>query len=129
MGAKYALAIGGAAATVGIIVGIVINSALGYKISYLINAFSGDIAQIVLSALPFDWIDRSSLTLMATLVFVAAACTLLGTGLPTTAAYIVLVALVTPALNSLGVEPIVAHFFVLFYGVLADLTPPAASAA
>jgi TRAP-type uncharacterized transport system fused permease subunit len=129
LGAKYAVAIGGAAATVGIIVGIVINSALGYKISYLINAFSGDISSTVLSMLPFDWIDRQSITLMATLLFVAAACTVLGTGLPTTAAYIVLVALVTPALIALDVEPIVAHFFVLFYGVLADLTPPSAPAA
>ena len=129
LGAKYALAIGGAAATVGIIVGIVTDSGLGYKISYLINSSAGHISGAILTALPFDWVNGKSITLLITLMFVAGACAVMGAGLPTTAAYIVLVALVTPALIALDVEPIVAHFFVLFYGVLADLTPPSAPAA
>ena len=120
---------GGAAATVGIIVGIVINTALGYKISFLINNLSSDISAAMLFVLPVDWLDGASITLLVTSLFIAVACMILGTGLPTTAAYIVLVALATPALIALEVEPIVAHFFVLFYGVLADLIPPVAPAA
>jgi TRAP transporter 4TM/12TM fusion protein len=129
LGAKYGLAIGGAAATSGIIVGIVMESGLGYKISYLINAFSADFARILLDMFPYDIFSAKSATLLFTLFFVGIACTILGAGLPTTATYIVLVSLVIPALTSLDVEPIVAHFFVLFYGVLADLTPPSAPAA
>ena len=40
-----------------------------------------------------------------------------------------LVSIAAPALGLLGVEPIVAHFFVFYYGVLADITPPVALAA
>jgi TRAP-type uncharacterized transport system fused permease subunit len=48
---------------------------------------------------------------------------------PTTANYIIMVTVAAPALGLLGVEPIVAHFFVFYYGVLADITPPVALAA
>ena len=50
----------------------------------------------------------------------------MGTGVPTTATYIVLVAVAAPALTQLNIEPIVSHFFVFYYGVLADITPPVA---
>ena len=53
----------------------------------------------------------------------------MGAGIPTTATYIILVAVAAPALAQLGVEPIVSHFFVFYYGVLADITPPVALAA
>ncbi|MFN3462377.1 MAG: TRAP transporter large permease subunit, partial [Oceanibaculum sp.] len=56
-------------------------------------------------------------------------CILLGTGVPTTANYIIMVTVAAPSLALLGVEPIVAHFFVFYYGVLADITPPVALAA
>src|SRR5690606_28598983 len=48
----------------------------------------------------------------------------MGAGLPTTALYIMLSAIATPALAQLGIPPLAAHLFVLYYGVLADLTPP-----
>jgi TRAP-type uncharacterized transport system fused permease subunit len=48
---------------------------------------------------------------------------------PTTANYIIMVTVAAPALGLLGVQPIVAHFFVFYYGVLADITPPVALAA
>jgi TRAP-type uncharacterized transport system fused permease subunit len=48
---------------------------------------------------------------------------------PTTANYIIMVTVAAPALGLLGVTPIVAHFFVFYYGVLADITPPVALAA
>ena len=53
----------------------------------------------------------------------------MGTGVPTTATYIILVAVAAPALTQLQIEPIVSHFFVFYYGVLADITPPVALAA
>jgi TRAP-type uncharacterized transport system fused permease subunit len=56
-------------------------------------------------------------------------CILLGCGVPTTANYIIMVTIAAPALGMLGVAPLVAHFFVFYYGVLADITPPVALAA
>jgi TRAP-type uncharacterized transport system fused permease subunit len=56
-------------------------------------------------------------------------CILLGAGIPTTANYIIMVTVAAPTLTLLGVEPLVAHFFVFYYGVLADITPPVALAA
>ena len=53
----------------------------------------------------------------------------MGAGIPTTATYIILVAVAAPALAQLQVQPLVAHFFVFYYGVLADITPPVALAA
>lgn len=52
------------------------------------------------------------------------ACLFLGLGLPTTATYVVLAAIVAPILTDMGVHVLVAHLFVLYYGVLADDTPP-----
>jgi TRAP-type uncharacterized transport system fused permease subunit len=57
------------------------------------------------------------------------ACTILGIGLPTTATYILLATMAAPALTELGVPILAAHLFVLYFGVVADLTPPAALAA
>ncbi|MEP7083145.1 MAG: TRAP transporter large permease subunit, partial [Betaproteobacteria bacterium] len=48
---------------------------------------------------------------------------------PTTATYIIMVTIAAPTLAQLGVAPLVAHFFVFYYGVLADITPPVAMAA
>ena len=56
-------------------------------------------------------------------------CILMGCGIPTTANYIIMVTVAAPTLGLLGVQPIVAHFFVFYYGVLADITPPVALAA
>ena len=69
------------------------------------------------------------MTLFFTLVMTALVCILLGCGVPTTANYIIMVTVAAPALGLLGVAPIVAHFFVFYYGVLADITPPVALAA
>jgi len=63
------------------------------------------------------------------LVFVAIACILMGTGIPTTPTYIILASIAAPALGTLGVPLIATHFFVFYYGVLADVTPPVALAA
>jgi TRAP-type uncharacterized transport system fused permease subunit len=63
------------------------------------------------------------------LVFVAIACILMGTGIPTTPTYIILASIAAPALATLGVPLLATHFFVFYYGVLADVTPPVALAA
>ena len=73
--------------------------------------------------------DAKGLTLFFTLVMTAIVCILLGCGVPTTANYIIMVTVAAPALAMLGVAPLVAHFFVFYYGVLADITPPVALAA
>ena len=59
----------------------------------------------------------------------ALVCILMGCGIPTTANYIIMVTVAAPTLVQLGVQPLVAHFFVFYYGVLADITPPVALAA
>ena len=56
-------------------------------------------------------------------------CIVLGMGVPTTANYCIMAATCAPILISMGVEPIAAHFFVFYFGIVADLTPPVALAA
>ncbi len=129
LGAKYALAVGASAASVGIIVGVVSLTGMGFKVSFMVTSSAQQLAEIILPFIPFSFTDIQGLTLFLTLVFTAMACILLGAGIPTTATYIVLVAIAAPALGLLGVAPIVAHFFVFYYGVLADITPPVALAA
>jgi len=59
----------------------------------------------------------------------AIVCILLGCGIPTTANYLIMVTIAAPALAMLGVPQLVSHFFVFYYCVLADITPPVALAA
>jgi TRAP-type uncharacterized transport system fused permease subunit len=54
---------------------------------------------------------------------------ILGMGLPTTAKYIILSTLAAPAVHKMGVPMLAAHLFILYYGVVADITPPVALAA
>ena len=77
----------------------------------------------------------SYLTLLArqdamVLLFLAAVLSIiLGMGMPTIAVYVLLAALVAPALVRLGIEPIAAHLFVLYFGMMSMITPPVAIAA
>ena len=129
LGAKYALAVGASAAAVGIIVGVVSLTGMGFKVSFMVTSAAQQLAEMIVPLVPFGLTDLPAVTLFLTLIFTAIACILLGAGIPTTATYIVLVAIAAPALGLLGVAPIVAHFFVFYYGVLADITPPVALAA
>jgi TRAP transporter 4TM/12TM fusion protein len=128
-GAKYALAVGAAAATVGIIIGVVTLTGVGFKISFIVTSAAQSIASGVLDVLPTGWGDLKTLTLLAALVMTGLVCILMGCGVPTTATYIIMVTVAAPTLGLLGVAPLVAHFFVFYYGVLADITPPVALAA
>ena len=129
VGAKYAIGVGAAAATVGIIVGVVTLTGVGFKISFIVTSFAETMAQATLGTLPFLPYDFKTTTLFFTLILTAIVCILLGCGVPTTATYIIMVTVAAPTLGMLGVAPLVAHFFVFYYGVLADVTPPVAIAA
>ena len=128
-GAKYALAVGAAAATVGIVIGVVTLTGVGFKISYIITQAAQTISAFMSGWIPTAWASANTLTLLAALVMTGLVCILMGCGVPTTATYIIMVTVAAPTLVGLGVEPLVAHFFVFYYGVLADITPPVALAA
>jgi TRAP transporter 4TM/12TM fusion protein len=129
LGAKYAIGVGAAAATVGVIVGVVTLTGVGFKISWIVTSLSDQWAKGLLNLLPFLPFDLKSATLFFTLLLTAIVCILLGCGVPTTATYIIMATVAAPALGMLGVAALPAHFFVFYYGVLADITPPVAIAA
>lgn len=131
-GAKQSLSITAAAALVGVIIGVVTLTGVGFKIAFMVTSIAQGWAQDVhamLAFLPFELITVNSITLLFTLMMTAVVCVLMGCGIPTTANYIIMVAVAAPILGLLGVDPLVAHFFVFYFGVLADVTPPVALAA
>ncbi|WP_377510814.1 TRAP transporter permease [Octadecabacter sp. R77987] len=110
LGARNAVAVSVACAVAGIIVGVVGLTGLGLKFSAMMIAFSG--GNIVLALI---------LVLLASLI--------LGMGLPVTAAYIVLIILVGPALTEqFGVPVLIAHLVVFWYSQDSNVTPPVALA-
>jgi TRAP transporter 4TM/12TM fusion protein len=109
-GAKGALGVACACASAGIIIGVVTLTGIGLKIANSLVMLGGG-------------------NLFLTLFFTMIASILLGMGMPTTAKYIILSIMAAPALVELGVHPIAAHLFILYFGVIADLTPPVAVAA
>ncbi len=96
-----------ACAICGIITGVITLTGLGLKLSDMILAASGGV-------------------LLPTLFLTMIASIILGMGLPTTAKYIVLAAIAAPAMTRLGVPMVGAHLFILYFGVIAELTPPVA---
>ncbi|MCX7932243.1 MAG: TRAP transporter fused permease subunit [Rhodovarius sp.] len=127
IGARYALAVGAAAAAVGMVVGVVTLTGAGFRISFIVTQAAASTAAFfspVLGLLPAELVSLQGLTLFLTLLFVALVCIAMGCGIPTTALYIVLAAIAAPAVTQLGVPAIAAHLFILYYGILADLTPP-----
>ncbi len=129
LGAKYAISVGAAAATVGVIVGVVTLTGIGFKLSDIITSAAASMAGGLGTILPAWMFSAPGMTLFFTLVLTAIVCLLLGCGVPTTPTYIIMVTIAAPALAKLNVEPLVTHFFVFYYGVLADITPPVALAA
>lgn len=107
--AKSMMTVSIACMIAGIIVGAINVTGFGLKISGLVEALSG-----------------GSILLMG--ILTAFVCILLGMGLPTAACYIVLSILIAPAMVKLGVSLPAAHLFVLYYGVIAAITPPVALA-
>lgn len=57
-------------------------------------------------------------------IVTAVVCIIIGMGMPTTAAYVLVAAVLAPALTNVGIEPIVAHMFVFYYATISGITPP-----
>ena len=129
MGAKSALSIGAACACVGFVLGITTLTGMGFKFSAFVLDLSGTAAQAIVALDPLQWFQIKPVTVFFGLIFTALACIIMGTGVPTTPTYIILASIVAPALAQLGVPQLATHFFVFYYGVLADVTPPVALAA
>jgi len=109
-GAKGILVIAAACACSGIVVGVLTLTGLGLKFAFLLVSIAGG-------------------KLFVLLVLAAMLSILLGMGITTSAAYILVAILVAPALTKLGVPPMVAHIFVLYFAVISTITPPVALAA
>ncbi|MDO8882332.1 TRAP transporter fused permease subunit, partial [Pseudotabrizicola sp.] len=110
LGARNAVAVSVACAVAGIIVGVVGLTGLGLKFSSMMISLSGG-------------------NMALALIFVLLASLILGMGLPVTAAYIVLIVLVGPALNQeFGIPLLIAHLVVFWYSQDSNVTPPIALA-
>ena len=108
-GATVALIVIAATACAGIVVAIINMTGLGMRFStVVVNAAGGN--------------------LMLVLIFLMLASIMVGMGLPTTPAYLILAVLGAPALIRLGIEPLGAHMFVFYFGALSMITPPVALA-
>lgn len=132
MGVKYALAVGAAAAAVGIVVGVITMTGVAFRLGFMVTNGALQMAESLyglVTWLPFELFTIESASLFLSLVLVAIACILMGAGLPTTALYIMLTAVAQPALANLGVPALASHFFVLYYGVISEITPPVCASA
>ena len=109
-GARGAIGVACACATVGMVVGMGTLTGLALRIANAIVTLAG---------------GSKILTLFYTML----ASIVLGTGLPTTANFIVTSTMAAPALFKLGVPAKAAYMFVFYFGIAADLTPPVALAA
>jgi TRAP transporter 4TM/12TM fusion protein len=109
-GAAKSVPVSVACACAGIIIGCVFVSGLGLKFTNLI-------------------IDIAAGRLWVALILTMIAALILGMGLTTTAVYITVAALVVPSLVKMGIEPMAAHLFAFYYGLVSAITPPVALAA
>jgi TRAP transporter 4TM/12TM fusion protein len=109
-GIRNAVPVTVACACAGIIIGSIFSSGIGLKFTNSVITLSGG-------------------NLFFLLVLTAGAAIVLGMGMTTTAVYITVAALVAPALIEMGVEPMGAHLFAFYYGVVSTITPPVALAA
>ena len=99
-----------AAASVGIILGVVTLTGIGGK-------------------LPSVLLSLASTNLMLALFFLMISTIILGMGLPSSVCYLLMAILVGPVLLDLGVVPLAAHFFIFYFGMMSMVTPPVALAA
>ena len=74
-------------------------------------------------------VDLGGQSLIGLLVLAAVVSIILGMGLPTIGVYVMLAILVAPALVKVGVDPLAAHLFILYFGMMSLITPPVAPAA
>ena len=109
-GARTAVPVVVAVAAAGIIPGVISVSGLGPNLTSLLLALSG-----------------GSIVIM--LLVTAVASIILGMGMPTTVTYIILISMLATPLVEFGIPLLAAHLFILYFGVIADITPPVAVAA
>ena len=107
---KSAVSVGIACAMAGIISGVIMGSGLGYRISSILTSVAGTSMLLLLV-----------LTMVVSLI--------MGMGVPTTAAYLVLASLVAPTMIQLGIPPLAAHMFIFYFGCISSIAPPVALAA
>ncbi len=100
----------GAAACVGIIIGVVTLTGAGTRLPSLILPLAQD-------------------HLLAALLVIMGSSIVLGMGLPSAVCYLLLATLIGPVLGRLGVVPLAAHFFIFYFGLMSMVTPPVALAA
>ena len=101
---------------------IVIGAMAGIIISVLDRTGLGQALTLILAAVGED-------SLFLLLILTALVSILLGMGMPTSAIYLLLATMIAPSLIKLGVHPIAAHMFVLYFGLMSMITPPVAIAA
>lgn len=99
-----------AIAAIGILVGSLDSTGLGLKLANVIAAIRGD-------------------SLFSALLVAMAGALILGMGMPTLPAYLIIILVMGPAIQELGLTMLTAHMFVFYYGVASSLTPPVAIAA
>ncbi|CZF84535.1 TRAP transporter permease [Grimontia marina] len=109
-GARAAASISVIVAAVGVIIAVMNSTGLGLRFSSAIQTLADG-------------------HLFLSLICMAVGCLILGMGMPTVPAYLIIVLVMGPAVSSLGVETVVAHLFVVYYAVLSAVTPPVALAA
>ena len=106
-GGRAVLAVVATTATAGIIVGVVLLTGLGLKISGII-------------------VDLAGGNLFFTVLYAAVAVWMLGLAVPVTASYIIAAVMIAPALTDVGVPEVAAHMFIFYYAVLSEVSPPTA---
>ena len=109
-GAKSCITVAVACAMAGLVAGSVTSTGLASKLITAVVTISGGHVMIALL-----------LTMLC--------CIVLGMGVPTTANYCIMASTCAPILITIGVPQVAAHFFVFYFGIVADITPPVALAA
>ena len=116
-----------ASAAVGIVVGVINTTGVAFRLGFMVTNGARDMADFLppVSSAGSRWrcSPRPRIQQFLSLVLIAIACIFMGAGLPTTALYIMLVSVAQPALAQLGVPALATHMFVLYYGVISEITP------
>lgn len=114
-GGKSAITVAVACSMAGLISGCITATGLASKL----------ITAVVSAANAVKFIDPMLVALFLTMI----CCIILGMGVPTTANYCIMASTCAPILITIGVPKVAAHFFVFYFGIVADITPPVALAA
>ncbi len=104
-GIRDAVVVVATCACAGIIVGVIVVTGLGFRMSYVLVELSGG-------------------NVILLLLFCAIVSLILGMGMTSTSVYLLMAVVVAPAIIQTGVDPLAAHLFVFFFGNLSHITPP-----